>query len=377
MLTAAVIHNHPIHYKDLLFRELQERGLSFEVLFTASSSISRLDAPVAGYRYRCGHDGPYETAPLLRTMRFVWSSLDALKPRVVIISGYYDAAAWTAWIWAELHRRPKLLWAESNRFDYPRTWWKEAVKSAFVRRCAAANVYGRSNLEYLRGLGLDERRITTKRALIDTRLFVYPGPRFTVRPYKVLLYVGRFSPEKNLEFLLRMFAGLAQSRRDPNTVLALVGYGPLEDRLRSLAGDLGLGRSVQFWGSAQQRELPAIYRRADALILPSLHETWGLVVLEAMACGLPAIVSDRCGCATDLVTPATGWAFSPGDATCLAGILSDFSRLPRPELEHMGRAAAEIARQYSPQNCARLVMTTIDSLVQERARPVRAACAAR
>lgn len=375
MLTAAIVHNHPIHYKDLLFRELQEHGFSFEVLFTASSSLSRLDAPAAGYRFRCGHDGPYETAPPRRTIRFVWSSLTELQPRVVIVSGYYDAAAWSAWTWAELHRRPRILWAESNRFDYPRVWWKEAIKSTFVRRCAAANVYGWSSLSYLRDLGMAEQRITTKRAVVDTRLFAYPGPRCMDRPYKVLLYVGRFSPEKNLEFLLRVFAGLAQSRRDPSTVLALVGYGPLEERLRSLAGDLGLGCSVQFWGSAQQRELPAVYRRADALILPSLHETWGLVVLEAMACGLPAIVSDRCGCAADLVTPATGWTFSPANGACLAGILNDFSRLPHAELERLGRAAAEIARQYSPQNCAQLVMSTVDSLVQdrERARPKRAA----
>jgi glycosyltransferase involved in cell wall biosynthesis len=363
MLTAAIIHNHPIHYKELLFRELTARGFSFEVLFTASSSLDRLDTSNAGYRSRCGYAGPYETAPARETVRFVWSSLNELRPGVVIISGYYDVAAWTAWTWAELHRRPKLLWAESNVFDHPRTWWKETVKSAFVRRCDAADVYGRSSLAYLCELGMPEDRITTKRAVLDTRLFSYPGPRCIDRPYQVLLYVGRFAPEKNLEFLLRVFGGMQQGRRDPSLVLALVGYGPLEARLRALASDLGLGRSVQFWGAAQQRELPSFYRRADALILPSLRESWGLVVLEAMGCGLPAIVSDRCGCVADVVTSETGWTFDPHDAASLARVLDSFRRSSPARLERMGRAAAGIASEYSPENCARLVLNSVNSIM--------------
>ena len=70
-------------------------------------------------------------------------------------------------------------------------------------------------------------------------------------------------------------------------VLDLVGYGPLEDELRGLAKELGILTLVRFRGKFLQAELPAIYRSADAFILPSLVEPWGLVVNEAMLCGLP------------------------------------------------------------------------------------------
>jgi 1,2-diacylglycerol 3-alpha-glucosyltransferase len=208
-------------------------------------------------------------------------------------------------------------------------------------------------------------RIATKRAVIDTGLFQYPGPRLSMRQHRVLLYVGRYAPEKNLEFLLRTFARIEQDRSNPRALLAMVGYGPLEDRLRALASDLGLDRTVQFWGAAAQADLPAFYRCADALVLPSLHETWGLVVLEAMACGLPVLISDRCGCTADVVTPETGWTFDPHDAGTLLHAFHDFLDRPDRELEHMGERAALIAGEYSPENSARIVMASVESVLRE------------
>ena len=363
MPTAVIVHNHPIHYKNLLFQELQRRGLSFEVLFVASGSFARIETPSCGYPYRWGYQGPYENAPASTVARFVWRSLGELDPRVVIISGYYDIAAWTAWAWAELHGRPKLLWAESNGFDYSRRRWKEWIKSAFVRRCAAANVYGESNREYLRDLGMPDDCITAKRAVSDSGLFYYSGPPTGERPVRELLYVGRFSPEKNLERLLRAWARLVRDPTCPPARLAMVGYGPLERSLRALANELGLGSTVEFRGPALQHQLPAVYRAADALVLASVRETWGLVVLEGMACGLPVLVSNRCGCARDVVTDSTGFAFDPASEDALLSALRDLMSRPRAQLEAMGRAAAEIAGRYTPGNSARLVMATVESLL--------------
>ncbi len=366
MPTAVIVHNHPIHYKNLLFQELQRRGLSFEVLFVASGSVNRLEAPSGGYPYRWGYRGPYEKAPAPAVARFVWSSLGEIDPRIVVISGYYDTAAWTAWAWAELHRRPKLLWAESNRFDYPRRRWKESVKAAFIRRCAAANVYGEANREYLCDLGMPDSRITTKRAVIDTGLFTCSAPRTGERPYRVLLYVGRFSPEKNLERLLRAWARLVHDRTFPPARLALVGYGPLEAGLRATVGRLRLGNAVEFRGPVRQRELPALYREADALVLPSLREAWGLVVVEGMACGLPVAVSNRCGCARDVVTEATGLTFDPFSEDDLVAALRNLMSRPQAQLESMGRAASSLACQYSPENSAQLVMATIAAVLRDQ-----------
>ena len=92
--------------------------------------------------------------------------------------------------------------------------------------------------------------------------------------------MGRFSSEKNLAGLLRAFRGVQQDPENPRVVLNLVGYGPLGDELRELAKALGISPLVRFRGKFPQAELPAIYRSADAFVLPSLVEPWGLVVNE-------------------------------------------------------------------------------------------------
>ena len=366
----AIIHNHPIHYKHLLFCELAKQGLDFEVLFTGASSGNRIERPLpknGEYHYRLGWDGPYEGAPAIHTARFVWRTLCELRPRAVIISGYYDVAAWTAWLWARRHKAGTILWAESNEFDYPRRAWRELPKKVFVSRCDLAHVYGESNLEYVRKLGMAPDRVFIKRAVADTERFLTDGGAESPKPrYKVLLYVGRFSPEKNLACLLRAFRGVQQDPENPRMVLDLVGYGPLEDELRGLAKALGISPLVRFRGKFPQAELPAIYRSADAFILPSLREAWGLVVNEAMLSGLPVLVSTQCGCASDLARPETGWRFSPWDEAGLTGLLKEIAEAPREALAEKGRAARKLAADYSPRNCAVIVTETVRRLVDGR-----------
>ncbi len=361
MTTAAIIHNYPIHYQHLLFGELKRQGLAFEVLFTGAGSGDRIETPPRDqYPCRVGYEGPYERAPRFRIARYVWSSLSEINPEVVVISGYCDTAAWTAWAWARLRRVPRVLWAESNRFDAARHWWKEAPKSLFVRGCSAADVYGQANRDYLAGLGMPAERISLSRAIANPGLFGGDfAPAGRPQSHRTLLYVGRFSPEKNLEFLLRAVAALEQDPGRPALVLTLVGYGPLEAPLKKLAKELQAEAFVQFRGAALQSELAGVYRKGDALILPSLHETWGLVVLEAMACGLPALVSRRCGCERDLVTPETGWSFDPFDQAALTALLRQFLATPRAELERMGERGARLARKFTPEAAARTVISTI------------------
>jgi glycosyltransferase involved in cell wall biosynthesis len=363
MPRTAIIHNHPIHYQDLLFRELKDQGLPLEVLFTATSATERINTPppdAGGYPCRAAFHGAYEAAPRWATVRNVWSSLTSLAPEVVIIGGWFDAAAWTAWTWAGVHGVPRILWAESNHFDQPRTWWKERLKSLFVTRCQFAHVYGESNRDYLVRLGMSGDRIAGKRAVLNAAIFTsHDGSDAGQHTPRTLLYVGRFSPEKNLEFLLRAFAEFPRNPSTPDWLLALVGYGPLEQELRRIASELRLDAVVQFRGPAAQTALSAIYRSADVLVLPSVREPWGLVVLEAMACGLPVLVSDHCGCVRDLVNPGTGWTFSPSDRAAFCRLLGQLAEVPGSSLQAMGANAAALAREYAVENCAGTVISTV------------------
>src|SRR5690606_28881120 len=103
-------------------------------------------------------------------------------------------------------------------------------------------------------------------------------------------------------------------------VVVFVGSGELEGKLLERCSEAGI--RFKFAGFKNQSELPACYAAADALVLPSAQETWGLVVNEAMACGIPAIVSDSCGCAADLIEPGvTGYCFPTGDVAALGRCL--------------------------------------------------------
>lgn len=110
---------------------------------------------------------------------------------------------------------------------------------------------------------------------------------------KILLFVGRLTREKNLEFLIEAFAAVHAHR--PDTVLVLVARGPLEQPLKTMAVGLGLGDDVIFTGAQPFETLVHAYHSADLFVFSSITETQGLVLLEAMACGLPVVAVRACG----------------------------------------------------------------------------------
>ncbi|HHV35161.1 MAG TPA: glycosyltransferase family 4 protein [Syntrophomonadaceae bacterium] len=122
---------------------------------------------------------------------------------------------------------------------------------------------------------------------------------------KVLLFVGRIGKEKNLSFLLRAFALIAEQERD--TVLVLVGSGPEEDTLRYSAMDLGIGERVVFTGKLPPETVAGAYRSADIFVFPSVTETQGIVLVEAMAAGLPVIAKAAYGSLAMVDDGVTGY----------------------------------------------------------------------
>src|SRR5262249_55512462 len=136
-------------------------------------------------------------------------------------------------------------------------------------------------------------------------------------PKQYVLSLGRFVPKKNLALLIRAYHRFLLLNPLTNTHLVLVGSGPDGPDLMALSKELRLPvfdhssqarvnppsgtPGVHFYGFRQIEENPVFYALADAFILPSLWEEWGLVVNEAMACGLPVVVSEKAGCVEDLL----------------------------------------------------------------------------
>jgi D-inositol-3-phosphate glycosyltransferase len=137
---------------------------------------------------------------------------------------------------------------------------------------------------------------------------------------RVVLYVGRFDPIKGVDLLLRAVAGLRSTT--PRLRVVLVGGGEEETSevraLRGLCSDLSLNDCVTFAGRRPHGDLPDFYRAADVLVLPSYYESFGLVVLEALACGTP-VVATRVGAVEDIVRNGmNGWIVSENTPESLA-----------------------------------------------------------
>lgn len=127
--------------------------------------------------------------------------------------------------------------------------------------------------------------------------------------------------------------------------LVIAGDGPLYASIARRISEQSLTEYIHLIGHQSYNELPTLYASAGALVFPSLSETWGLVVNEAMAAGLPVLVSENVGCHPDLIREGiNGWTFNPTDVVQLAGL---FNATANAECRHtMGEASREIIRAW-------------------------------
>lgn len=246
--------------------------------------------------------------------RGVFSALNRLRPDAVLCGGYNYTASWQAAFWAKSNRVPLLLWSESTALDLRRGHPPvEFVKARFLSMCQAFVVPGKSSFRYLQGLGIGTKKIFTAPNAVDNALFAALAEearrdQSQVRtrhslPARFFLYVGRMVAVKGVFELLEAYAQLdPEVRRQIG--LVFVGDGPGLMKLKEAAAGIEPG-TIQFAGFVHREELAEFYALSDALISPTHSDTWGLVVNEAMACGLPVIVSNVAGCSEDLVKD--GW----------------------------------------------------------------------
>jgi len=139
-----------------------------------------------------------------------------------------------------------------------------------------------------------------------------------------ILYVGAITQRKGMDYLLRGFAALLPESQEP-VQLILVGEGDYEHQVRLLARELGIAAHVVFVGKRPNDEIPLWMNASDLLVLPSLGEGFGVVLIEAMACGKP-VVATACGGPEEIVTPQTGILVPPADERALAQALLDVLR---------------------------------------------------
>jgi glycosyltransferase involved in cell wall biosynthesis len=246
-----------------------------------------------------------------------------------------------------------------------------AMKRPIVRRIflLADVVLGMSSgsVGYLRSLDLGEDRVRRAAFVVENDWWLErsaAADRSAVRAVwkvpanaPVALFCAKLQPWKRPMDALLAFARAAV----PGSHLVFAGDGPLRPALEARAKGLGVADRVRFLGFVNQSALPGAYAASDVLLLPSAHEPFGLVVNEAMLCGLPAIVSDSVGAKFDLIREGeSGFVFPVGDVDALAAILRDL--LPdRPRLKRVGEAARRRMETWSPREYVEDLVAAVEA----------------
>jgi glycosyltransferase involved in cell wall biosynthesis len=229
---------------------------------------------------------------------------------VIVIGGYNHTTCWVTLAYSKLSGTPVVpwngTWTGSIRLDNP---FVNTLRHTFARSGQAWIAYGSKAAATLSSWGADEKRIFEATNTVDVARFVEQSKKVSqedVDDRFELLYCGQLIERKNVRTIINALSTISSD----DVSLRVIGDGPEEKKLRRQADEADI--QATFEGFVPRDELYRYYTHADVLVLPSTEEVWGLVVNEALACGTPALVSTKCGCAPDLIQEGfNGNTFDP------------------------------------------------------------------
>lgn len=359
-LRVAVLSELPTPYRWPLFRRVAAAdGLDLTVFFYSRTEADRdwgleVASDDGGPRVRF-LEGRAVPVRGRRSLFFHWNPAIARELRegrfdVVVVPGWSMPTTLRAIVWCRLHRTPYVVFSETHARS-PRPWWLRTLKRVLLRPwvggARAWLATGSWSAAFLAAHGARTERIfrfanTPDVEAFAARVDAARADRAATRrrhglpdDVPVVLFVGRLIGAKDPATLLAAHAALV---RDGSPAFAwVVGHGDLDADLRARFA----GPQVVFSGSLRPDDLPPVFAAADVFALPSLHEPWGVVVNEAMAAGLPVLLSDRVGAGGDLLRDGANGASLPcGDVAAWTAALARY--LHDPEL--LRRHGAESRR---------------------------------
>lgn len=366
----AIIITHPIQYYAPVFKLLQERRqINIKVFYTWGKEA--VDKHDPGFGKRIMWDLPllkgYDYEFLTNSSKQPGSRLfkGVVNPEAIQRINAFQPDAILVYGWA-FHSHLKILryykgkvpvWfrGDSNLID-KRTGLKSLFRRLFLRwvysHIDKAFYVGAANKAYFEKYGLKENQLVFAPHAIDNTRFsenrhteaIALRNDLHIRETDILiLFAGKLEPKKDPVLLLEAFMKLDKE----HTQLLILGNGVLEGQLKVQAGQ---HPRVHFMDFSNQQYMPVVYQAADLFCLPSAGpaETWGLAVNEAMACAKPVLVSDKAGCAADLVKPGyNGALFKAGSLYSLSRQLEQLLSKGQTELGYMGLHSRKVISNWT------------------------------
>lgn len=371
----AIVTSHPIQYQAPVYQSLARR-LPIHVYFgelvdaaTQGEGFGKAfewDIPLTeGYPWsNLGGKGAPKTQGLLYYFHKIRRQWITSRPRAAVIQGWYHPCLRAALMVCHLLGIPSLFRGDNNLL-MRRPALALLMHSLLLSRCSRVLAVGQSNRRYYEFLGVAPQKVVDCPHSSDTDRLASQVDSLQPRVHHlrqewgipndrtVFLFCGKLEKKKRPQDLINASGSVPQSH------VLIVGSGELESELRKASSE-----HTSFAGFLNQSEIARAYAAGDVLVLPSdAGETWGLVVNEAMACGLPAIVSDQVGCREDLVREGiTGYSYPCGDTDALADRMRRFIMDPAARTR-MGQSARKlISSSYSVEAAAAGIEKAVRSL---------------
>jgi glycosyltransferase involved in cell wall biosynthesis len=289
----------------------------------------------------------------------VFSKLSEINPDIIIAGSiaFYSGALGLRW--AKQHNRKFIMFDDAKPSNVKRNFLVQGIKNLITSQIDALwlpsndydkeyeTLYSKKQFFYFYGYNC-----------IDNKLFKLQGEKKI--DHKKIISIARLVPIKNYESLLKAWKFVEMN--DDAYELIIIGDGPAFKELKSLVNAINL-RRVRFLGSIDNDKLPQYLNEADAFILPSWSESWGLVVNEAMAAGLPILLSNKINAANTLLEENdNGFSFSPGDVNNIQQKIIDFIHLSDPAKKEMSDNALRTISRMDYNNMGSELLNAISFL---------------
>ncbi|GAC1310858.1 MAG: glycosyltransferase family 4 protein [Mucilaginibacter sp.] len=330
-----------------------------------------------------GKGSPYEFDPFIQTetwwdclfpehgfadlaaaqiKKAVFKKLDEVNPDVIIAGSVVFSSGALGLRWAKLNKKKFIMFDDAKATDVKRNPLVQTVKNLIINQIDAfwlpstnytdeyAALYSKKSVHYFYGFNC-----------IDNDFFKYHGERSF--NYGKIISVCRLVPKKNMENLLKVWQFIEENNEYYK--LIIIGDGPLLNDLKNLAKALKLCR-VEFLGAVPNDQLPTYLHQADAFISTSLAESWGLMVNEAMAAGLPVLLSGKINAAATLLTEGVnGYEFDAGNLQEIQKKVMAFIDLSEQEKKGMSDNSLRIISTMDYENMGTHLVSMLKVLTSE------------
>jgi glycosyltransferase involved in cell wall biosynthesis len=284
------------------------------VIFVASGSVERTKDFVdlnCTFEYSILSDENFEGRNKLFTILKLFKEIRKLKYKRIVVGGWDLPEFWFLVFFSRKNKNCLAL--ESTISESKQNGFKGFIKKIFLKRISMVFASGHMHKKLLDNLKYKgEYKITQGVGLINK-----PDRKITIHKYKRrFLFLGRLSKEKNLDFLITVFNSL------PEYHLTIVGKGYLKEKLMTISKG-----NIEFFDHIENSKISDLFSNNDFLILPSISETWGLVVEEALYFGLPVLVSKNCGVSDLVQESVNGYIIDPCNPDTLRNVLQSIDTI--------------------------------------------------